>query len=135
MNIKQEFIVFGYSIEKITIIYGAFLISWGLIVSFVSGSTSLTSYIPSMFGWPILFLGAMALKVPDYKKILMHIVVVIGLLAFLGGLDVVRNLISGTFMNNVWASASKTMLLITGALFTYLCVKSFIFVRNQRKNS
>ena len=135
MNMKQEFTAFGFSIEKITIIYGAFLILWGLIVSFVSGSTSITSYIPSMFGWPMLFLGALALKLPDYKKILMHIVVILGLLIFLGGLDIVRNLTSGTFMNNVWASASKTMLLITGALFTSLCVKSFIFVRNQRKNN
>ena len=135
MSIKQEFTAFGYSIEKITIIYGAFLILWGLIVSFVSGSTSITSYIPSMFGLPMLFLGALALKLPDYKKILMHIVVIIGLLIFLGGLDVVRNLMSGTLMNNVWASASKTMLLITGAVFTYLCVKSFIFVRNQRKHN
>ncbi|GIR41355.1 MAG: hypothetical protein CM15mP51_21350 [Porticoccaceae bacterium] len=86
-----------------------------------------------MFGWPMLTLGALALKLPDYKKILMHIVVILGLLIFLGGLDIVRNLTSGTFMNNVWASASKTMLLVTGAVFTYLCVKSFIFVRNQRK--
>ena len=78
MNIKQEFTAFGFSIEKITIIYGAFLILWGLIVSFVSGSTSITSYIPSMFGWPMLFLGALALKLPDYKKILMHIVVILG---------------------------------------------------------
>tara|TARA_Y100000991_G_scaffold122752_1_gene92543 strand:+ start:267 stop:686 length:420 start_codon:yes stop_codon:yes gene_type:complete len=131
-NLNSEFLVFGFSIEKITAIYGGILIFWGLAVTFISGSTSITSYIPSMFGWPMLFLGVMALKAPKYKKILMHIVVVIGLLIFLGGLDVVRNIMSGTFGDNPWASASKTMLLVTGAYFSVLCVKSFIHARKMR---
>ena len=33
---------------------------------------------------------------------------------------------------NVWADSSKLMLLITGLIFTYLNVKSFIFVRKNR---
>ena len=131
-NLNSEFLVFGFSIEKITAIYGGILIFWGLAVTFISGSTSITSYIPSMFGWPMLFLGVMALKAPKYKKILMHIVVVIGLLIFLGGLDVIRNIMSGTFGDNPWASASKTMLLVTGAYFSVLCVKSFIHARKMR---
>lgn len=131
-KLNTEFLVFGFSIEKITAIYGGILIFWGLAVSFISGSTSITSYIPSMFGWPMLFLGVMALKAPKYKKILMHIVVIIGLLIFLGGLDVIRNAMSGTLGNNPWATASKTMLLVTGAYFSVLCIKSFIHARKMR---
>ena len=131
-KLNTEFLVFGFSIEKITAIYGGILILWGLAVTFISGSTSITSYIPSMFGWPMLFLGVMALKAPKYKKILMHIVVIIGLLIFLGGLDVIRNVMSGTLGDNPWATASKTMLLVTGAYFSLLCVKSFIHARKTR---
>ena len=31
--LKNEFTVFGYGMEKITIIYGFFLVFWGLSVS------------------------------------------------------------------------------------------------------
>ena len=131
-KLNTEFLVFGFSIEKITAIYGGILIFWGLAVTFISGSTSITSYIPSMFGWPMVFLGVMALKAPKYKKILMHIVVIIALLIFLGGLDVIRNAMSGTLGDNPWATASKIMLLVTGAYFSVLCIKSFIHARKMR---
>ena len=51
---KPEFKVAGLTMEKLSIYYGLFLILWGLIVSFISGSGSMTSYIPSILGLPIL---------------------------------------------------------------------------------
>ena len=56
----------------------------------------------------------------------MDIVVTLGLIIFLGGLDFFRN-IANPF-ENLWADASKLMMLITGSLFTYLCIQSFIFI-------
>ena len=50
---KKEFRVLNLSIEKLSLYYGIFLIIWGIIVSFVSGSTSATSYIPSFLGFPL----------------------------------------------------------------------------------
>jgi hypothetical protein len=32
----------------------------------------------------------------------------------------------------VWADSSKLMMMITGFLFTLLCVKSFIFARKNK---
>jgi hypothetical protein len=61
----------------------------------------------------------------------MHIVVIFGLIILLGGLDFIRN-IANPF-ENFWADASKLMMLITGSFFTYLCVKSFIFVRKNKQ--
>ena len=58
-----------------------------MIVSFVSGSNSMTSLIPSMFGLPILFFAFLTFKFPNKKKLFMHIVVAFGLIVFLGGLD------------------------------------------------
>ena len=113
-------------------IFGGILIFWGLALTFISGSTSITAYIPSMFGWFMQFLGVMELKAPKYKKKLMHIVVIIRLLIFWGGQDVIRNVMSGALGDNPWANRSKTMLLVTGAYFSVLSVKSFIHSRKMR---
>jgi hypothetical protein len=128
----KEFSFLGKNMESVSIIYGIFLIIWGLAVSFISGSDSLTSFIPSMFGLPILLFSFMAVKFPNKKKLLMHIVVTLGLIIFIGGLDFSRGLLNGTLFDNVWADISKLMMLITGLMFTFLCIKSFIFARKNR---
>ena len=127
-----DFKVFGLSIEYLSIYYGSFLVFWGVIISFVSGSDSLTSFIPSMIGLPILIFSNLSIKFINRKKLFMHIVVLFGLVAFFGGLDFLRSILSGTAFQNAWADTSKCMMLITGASFVYLCVKSFIFARKNR---
>jgi|TARA_B110000495_G_C22811248_1_gene473595 uncharacterized protein YhhL (DUF1145 family) len=127
---KNEYTFAGLSMEKISLIYGLFLILWGAAVSYLSASNSITSYIPSMFGLPILFFAILALLIPSKKKLLMHIVVTFGLIVFLGGLDFLRSI--GNLFENIWADSSKLMMLITGAIFTLLCIKSFIFARKNK---
>ena len=129
----KEFTFLGKSMESVSIIYGIFLIIWGIAVSFISGSNSLTSFIPSMFGLPILFFAFLTIKFPNKKKLFMHIVVSFGLIVFIGGLDFSRGLLKGTSFNNMWADTSKLMMLITGLIFTFLCVKSFIFARKNKQ--
>ena len=131
-NIK-EFTFLGISMESISITYGIFLIIWGIAVSVISGSNSLTSFIPSIFGLPILLFSILSVKFPNRKKLFMHIVVTFGLIVFIGGLDFSRGLMKGTSFTNMWADTSKLMMLITGIIFTYLCVKSFIFARKNRQ--
>ena len=130
-NIK-EFTFLGISMESISITYGIFLIIWGIAVSVISGSNSLTSFIPSIFGLPILLFSILSVKFPNRKKLFMHIVVTFGLIVFIGGLDFSRGIIKGTSFNNIWADTSKLMMLITGLVFTFLCVKSFIFARKNK---
>tara|TARA_B100000609_G_C16847870_1_gene248823 strand:- start:68 stop:481 length:414 start_codon:yes stop_codon:yes gene_type:complete len=132
-NDRIEFKVFNLNIETFSVFYGSFLIFWGLVVSFVSGSNSLTSFIPSFIGLPILIFSNLSIKFSSKKKLFMHIVVLFGLIAFLGGLDFLRSLISGSAFENLWADVSKIILLITGAFFTYQCVRSFIFARKNNK--
>ena len=127
---EKEFKVFNLEMERISVFYGLFLIAWGVIISFVSQSDSMTSYIPSFLGLPILLFGYLTLKFPEKKKIFMHIVVLIGIIIFLGGLDIFRNL--STLFDSFWADLSKLMLLITGLMFSYWNIKSFIFVRKNR---
>jgi len=135
MNDQQienlEFKVFGLNIETFSIFYGSFLIFWGLLVSFISGSNSLTSFIPSFIGLPILIFSNLSIKFISKKKIFMHIVVLFGLIAFLGGLDFFRSILNGTVFQNIWADISKLILLTTGGYFVYQCIRSFIFARKN----
>ena len=130
--INKEFKIFGHSIENISIFYGLFLIIWGAAISFISGSDSLTSLIPSFFGLPILIFSFLTVKYQEKKKLFMHIVVTFGLLVFIGGLDVVRGILKDNLFENFYADLSKLMMLITGLIFTFLCVKSFIFARKNK---
>ena len=51
---EKEFTFMGKEMEKISIYYGAFLIFWGLLVSVLSQSSSITSFIPAFF-WTSYF--------------------------------------------------------------------------------
>ena len=124
----QDFRVFSLSIELLTTLYGLFMVIWGISISLISGSSSVTSMIPAFIGVPLAFIGFISIIKPTFRKALMHIAVVIGIIAFLGGLDFFRGM-----FNNYYAGLSKLMLLITGFVYVYFCVQSFIFVRRQKK--
>tara|TARA_B100000945_G_scaffold43708_1_gene29876 strand:+ start:33 stop:443 length:411 start_codon:yes stop_codon:yes gene_type:complete len=132
-NLNKEFKVLNLTIEKFSLTYGFFLILWGVVISFISGSSSATSYIPSFLGLPLIIFSYLTIKFPSKKKLFMHIVVIFGLIIFLGGLDVIRSLIGGYVFENFWADVSKTMMLLTGLYFLVQCVKSFIFARKNRE--
>ena len=76
---------------------------------------------------------------PSKKKFIMHIVVLLGFVVFLGGLDLFRGMISesGPF-SNPWAGLSKLMMLMTGACFfiplykvIYMCSKTAKKINNS----
>ena len=124
----KDFRVFSLSIEFLTTLYGLFMVIWGISISLISGSSSLTSLIPAFIGVPLAFIGFISMIKPTFRKALMHIAVVIGIIAFLGGLDFFRGM-----FDNYYAGLSKLMLLVTGFVYVYFCVQSFIFVRRQKK--
>ena len=124
----KEFKIFGLSIPRITIIYGIFLISWGIIISFISKSESITSYFPSILGFPIFLSGLLSTKNPSKRKLWMHIAVTFGLLCALGGTRFFMKM--GDGLN--YATLSMLMLFLTGSIYTFICVKSFIFARKNK---
>ena len=132
-NTNPEFKILGMSIEKLSIIYGILLICWGIIISFISGSDSLTSFIPSFLGFPIFIFSYLSVKFINKKKFFMHIVVLLGLIIFIGGLDFIRTIITGNVFTNFWADISKLMMLVTGLFFTIQCIRSFIHARRAGK--
>ena len=59
---NKEFTFLGNSMENITIIYGIFLVVWGVVVTIFSYSQSITSLIPTIFGLTIIVLSFLAKK-------------------------------------------------------------------------
>ena len=129
---QNEYKFLGLNMETISIIYGIFLIFWGLTVNSLSSTYSITPLIPSFLGVPILFFSTLGLIYSSKKKLFMHIVVLFGLFIAIGGLDVLRSIISGNFLILFLADLSKLMMLLTGSFFTFLCFKSFRFARSSR---
>ena len=129
---NTEFKIFSKSIEIFSIYYGIFLIIWGIIVSFLSESKSMTSYIPSFFGFLIVIFSTLSIKFVNKKKLFMHIVVTLGLVIFVCGMDIFRIILKNNFLSNFWADLSKVMMLFTGAYFTFVCIKSFIHARRNK---
>ena len=132
---EREFKAFGKSMEYLSIYYGIFLILWGLIISFISNSSSMTSYIPTFIGFLITIFSSLSLFFPNKKKVYMHIVVLFGVITALGGLDFLRGLLNGSAFTNFWADLTKIIMLITGSYFVFLCVKSFRFARKIKEET
>ena len=128
---SEEFRVAGQSIPTITTAYGAFLVLWGIIISQISDSSSITSYFPSMLGAPLLISGVLANAIPEKRKLWMHIAATFGLLSALGGTRFF--MVMGDGLD--YASGSMLMLFLTGSGFTFICVKSFIHARKMREAS
>ena len=114
-------------LPNLTTGYGAMLVLWGIAVSILSESDSITSYFPSMLGAPILLSGVLATRNPEMRKLWMHVAVTFGLLCALGGTRFFMVMSDGLD----YASSSMLMLLVTGSAYTFLCVRSFIEARKS----
>ena len=110
---------------NLTLAYGLFLVAWGIAVSVLSDSNSITSYFPAFLGAPIAVSGSLAKSNPEKRKLWMHIAVTFGLLCALGGTRFFMVMSDGID----YASGSMLMLFLTGSAYTGLCVRSFIQAR------
>ena len=127
---NTEYLVFGFTIEKLCLLYGVILVMFGIAISYASSSASLTSYIPSFLGIPLIISSYLSIIDSNRKKLYAHISVFIILIAFLSGLDFLRSI--GNPFENFWPDVSKLFLLFSGALMLNHSIKSFIFVRKHK---
>ena len=124
----EEYTIFNKSVPTIGIISGGILAAWGIFAYVYSGMESITAMIPAFMGAPILLFSLLASKMPEKRKLFMHIAVVFGLLSALCGLRIVSLGDASTLVY-----VSHALLLIIGVKFTFVCVKSFIWARKQRE--
>ena len=114
-------------LPNLTTTYGILLTLWGLIVTGISESQSISSFAPALFGLPLLVSGEMAKTPGANRKLWMHVAVTFGLFAALGGTRFFMVMSDGLD----YASSSMLMLLVTGSAYTFLCVRSFIEARKS----
>ena len=127
-----EFKFLNQNAEKITLSIGVVMIAFGLFVSVTSDSKSLTSFIPSCLGLVLFILGFLSLRFTRKKSLFMHLAVIVGLLTFIGGLDIFRSLLGdGLLKTNFWADISKLFLLVAGGFHLFICIQSFRYIRKQ----
>ena len=67
--LNEEYKFLGNNMENVSIKYGIFLILWAGIISFVSDSQSMTSWIPAFIGFPIFIMGWISRLVPSKRKV------------------------------------------------------------------
>ena len=116
-------------LANLTLGYGTFLLLWGVAISILSDSDSITSYFPSFLCLPLMLSGIMTMRMPEKRKLWMHIAATFGLLCAIGGTRFFMVMSDG--IN--YASGSMLMLLLTGTAYTVLCVRSFIAARKARE--
>ena len=98
--------------------------------------TSITAMIPAFFGAPLLLCGLISLAGGKARMHAMHVAAMLGVLGALAGLGrggmVLVKMMGGAEVNG----RAMTMTLVMGvicALFTFLCVQSFIAARKARE--
>ena len=134
-SISQPFKFMGFNAIDSSIIYGIFLVVWGLGVTHVSDSNSITSMIPTFLGLPVLVLSFLSKILPSRQKLFMHVVVLFGLLSIVGGADLFRSIIAGRVFDNFWADLSKLAMFVTGCLYCYICIQHFRYIKAMKNSS
>ena len=121
---------------RIARVTGIVLIVLGAIYFFATGAAHPTALIPAIFGVILLLCGVLANTEDAKRRMLwMHIAVTVGLLGFLfPGFRAGRALAGSVALTPVQHTAATEELIMAAicAVFTALCVRSFIAVRAGR---
>lgn len=119
----------GMEMPLMSILVGGVLSAWGVAAYVISDMASPTAMIPTFMGTPIAVFGAAAAQIPSRRKLFMHIAVVFGLLCALGGLRLPMVLMDGDSSSIL--IISHVLLLVLGGVYTYGCVQSFRWAREN----
>jgi hypothetical protein len=123
-------------VARLTQVFGAILVVLGIAYFVATGTTHPTSLIPAGFGLVLFVCGVLA-KTEDAKRrmLWMHIAVTVGLLgflmtAFMGGKALTHW--SALAPVHQTAATEQLAMAVICAIFTGLCVRSFIAARVAR---
>ena len=128
---SDEFKFLGMTVPRFAIISSGLLVVWG-IFSYTTQSAdppSITAAIPALFGLTMLGLGIMADRDEKNLRHYMHTAMVFALLMAIGGARV----ITGYSEMSTLALISHLLLLVIGATFIFVGVRSFRHARMLRE--
>jgi hypothetical protein len=119
------------NMPAIAIAIGILLDTLAAVTFAMSDSPSITLWIPSFIGVPILIAGIIGLK-PAMLKQAMHGAAMFGLLGFLAAAGRLAMVAAKGGFSWKLATVSQAVMALLCGIFTALCVKSFIDVRRAR---
>tara|TARA_Y100000758_G_scaffold262654_1_gene201322 strand:- start:4 stop:393 length:390 start_codon:yes stop_codon:yes gene_type:complete len=125
----DEFTIAGFTIPRIAIYDGAFLVLWGIVAYIISGQSSITAMIPSFMGAPLMILGILSERMPNMRHHLMHAAMVLSLVMVMGGARVFAQF---SEMSNL-AISSHVVLILVGVCFMVCGIMSFRAARIARE--
>ena len=125
----DEFTIAGFTIPRIAIYDGAFLLLWGIAAYIISDESSITAMIPSFMGAPLLILGILSERMPNMRHHLMHAAMVLAVVMVLGGARVFTKM---SEMSNL-AISSHVVLILVGVCFMACGIMSFRAARLARE--
>ena len=125
----DEFTIAGFTIPRIAIYDGAFLVLWGIVAYILSEQSSITAMIPSFMGAPLMILGILSERMPNMRHHLMHAAMVLSLVLVMGGARVFAQF---SEMSNL-AISSHVVLILVGVCFMVCGIMSFRAARIARE--
>jgi uncharacterized membrane protein HdeD (DUF308 family) len=125
----DEFTIAGFTIPRIAIYDGAFLVLWGIVAYIISEQSSITAMIPSFMGAPLMILGILSERMPNMRHHLMHAAMVLSLVMVMGGARVFAQF---SEMSNL-AISSHVVLILVGVCFMVCGIMSFRAARIARE--
>lgn len=127
----DEFTFLGFTVPKFAMVSGGLLVAWGIIAYLTQSADppSITAAIPAFIGLPMLGLGVMAERDEKNLRHYMHAAMVFALLMAIGGARV----ITGYSEMSTLALISHLLLLVIGATFIFVGVRSFRHARMLRE--
>ncbi len=125
----DEFTIAGFTIPRIAIYNGAFLVLWGIVAYIISEQSSITAMIPSFMGAPLMILGILSERMPNMRHHLMHAAMVLSLVMVMGGARVFAQF---SEMSNL-AISSHVVLILVGVCFMVCGIMSFRAARIARE--
>ena len=122
------------NMPSLTLIYGALLTVLGLSSFAFAGASSSTALTPAFFGVFVILAGIFGMK-ETYRKNAMHLAAAIALLAMLGSITGVVDMIkwlSGGGAEPAAAVISKTVMFGVSLIYAGLAVRYFLEARRTR---
>jgi lysylphosphatidylglycerol synthetase-like protein (DUF2156 family) len=119
---------------NLAIAIGAALVLLGVGTYWASDGASITALIPAFFGLVLALLGVLG-TYPKLRRHMMHVAAALCLLAFLGTVNGVLQMVSvlsGVQIERPRAAFSQAVMAVLSLAFVIFAVRSFIIARRER---
>ena len=132
----EEFKALGLEMPRFTMAVSAVLVVLGAVFYVLTAMKSVTALIPAFIAIPLFAMGLLGQRMPEKKKIWMHIAVLLGIVCITAGTSDLPALLRDGLTNAnggfAYARLERMLTSVIGFIYTYFCVQSFRHARRNR---